>query len=438
MRLRYDVDKVDVLKKLNDEFLLVKIYAMATGKNRNFTYISKDDVIEAIPSAYYCPVVGHLRVYVDPDGVEHTYMGGHDFEITDNWEIKDVTRPYGVIIDGSEGWETINEHGTDVEYLTLLAFMWVGRYPELEEAFYSGNILFNQSMEINIKNYRQLEEDSNYWEVLGFTFSAFCLLGKADEDSTNGHTNKEAEHTEPAFISASVVPYEFSLDEFKQEFSLLKDKISELVITNYDATVDKGDESMAEEEINVIDTAATDEGASAEPEIVEDATTDDGIEPTADDDVADTTEEETTEEQTVEETPDYESLYTEIKDAYEGLKIEFEAYKESHSYDNEAYSALEQYKANREKDDREKAELALFSSFEEGIGGTDEFTALKNTADKYSIDDLEIRLWAIVGKYSNGAKSGAKKPEVIKFSLGDTNESQAETDPYGNARDYYS
>ena len=142
MRLEYDVQRIDALKRLNDEFLLVKIYAMSPGKNRNFTYISKEDTIKAIPSAYYCPVVGHVRVYTDADGVEHVYMGSHDFDITDDWEIKDVTRPYGVIVEGSEDWETVDEHGTEVEYLTFNAILWVGRYPELSEAAYSDEVLF--------------------------------------------------------------------------------------------------------------------------------------------------------------------------------------------------------------------------------------------------------------------------------------------------------
>ena len=286
IRLEYDVQRIDALKKLNNEFLLVKIYAMSPGKNRNFTYISKEDTIKAIPSAYYCPVVGHVRVYTDADGVEHVYMGSHDFDITDDWEIKDVTRPYGVIVEGSEDWETVDEHGTEVEYLTFNAILWVGRYPELNEAAYSNEVLFNQSMEINIENYRPLDEDSNYWEVLGFTFSAFCLLGKADEDSTNGHTNKEIEHTEPAFISARVEPYAFSIDEFKKEFSLLKDKISdcinnfqinhEKVVGFADGTVNEieGGESMADE-TKKVDTAATNfEENSADNENVEPETVD--------------------------------------------------------------------------------------------------------------------------------------------------------------------
>lgn len=466
MCLEYDVQRIDALKKLNDEFLLVKIYAMSPGKNRNFTYISKEDTIKAIPSAYYCPVVGHVRVYTDADGVEHVYMGSHDFDITDDWEIKDVTRPYGVIVEGSEDWETIDEHGTEVEYLTFNAILWVGRYPELSEAAYSDEVLFNQSMEINIENYRPLEEDSNYWEVLGFTFSAFCLLGKADENSTNGHTNKEIEHTEPAFISAKVEPYAFSIDEFKKEFSLLKDKISDYInnfqinydkVVNFaDETVDeiKGGESMADE-TKKVDTAVTDfeensaENENVEPETVEPVENEEKFEeeteveaPTTEveeEPTEDGAEEETHEEptETVKDAPDYEAMYNDMKNAYEGVVAEFEAYKTAHTYSNEDYQTLVEYRDNREKADRELAENELFESFADRIGETEEYEALKADASKYSIDDLKIRLYAIVGMYANTVKD-EKKNGVIKFGLGGFEEAEKKNeDPYGNAREYF-
>ena len=466
MRLEFDVQRIDALKKLNDEFLLVKIYAMSPGKNRNFTYISKEDTIEAIPSAYYCPVVGHVRVYTDDNGVEHVYMGSHDFEITDDWEIKDVTRPYGVIVEGSEGWETVDEHGKEVEYLTFNAILWVGRYPELNDAAYSDEILFNQSMEINIKNYRPLEDDSNYWEVLGFTFSAFCLLGKADENSTNGHTDKNIEHTEPAFISARVEPYEFSLDEFKKEFSLLKDKISDFINNfeiNYDkvisfaddATINEteGGESMADE-TKKVDTAVTDfeensaENENVEPETVEpeikeenfeDGSNEEATTEVEEEPVEVGTEEETNEEPTepVEDAPDYEAMYNDMKSAYEGVVAEFEAYKSAHTYSNEEYQTLVEYKQNRENADREASENELFESFADRIGETEEFEALKADASKYSIEDLKMRLYAIVGMHSNVVKD-ENKTNTIKFGLGGFEDDvEKEKDPYGNAREYY-
>ena len=443
MRVSFDTQRIEALKKLNDEFMLVKIYAMSPGKNRNMTYLSKEDTLKAIPSAYYCPVVGHIRVYVDADGVEHSYMGSHDFEITDDWEIKDVTRPYGVIVEGSEGWETIEEHGKEVEYLTFDAILWTGRYPELEQAFYSDETLFNHSMEINIENYRPLEEDSNYWEVLGYTFSAFCLLGKADKDSTNGHTDKNVEH------------------------SLLKDRINDFINNfeiNYDkvdnfsdnATVNetKGGESMADETKNVDTAAVTDfeensaENENVEPETVEpvnneenfeDGSNEEAISEVGEEPTDDGAEEETNEEPTesVEgDLPDYEAMYNDMKSAYEGVVAEFEAYKSAHTYSNEEYQILVEYKQSRENADRESAENELFESFADKIGETEEFEALKTDASKYSIEDLKIRLYAIVGMHSNFVKD-ENKNNTIKFGLGGFDEVEKEKDPYGNAREYY-
>ena len=305
-------------------------------------------------------------------------------------------------------------------------------------------------MEININNYRPLEDDSNYWEVLGFTFSAFCLLGKADEDSTNGHTDKDMEHTEPAFISARVEPYEFGLDEFKKEFSLLKDKISKFVTINET----EGGESMADETKNV-ETAVTDfEENSAvndniEPETNEPVENDEQFEESSNGEEAavdvveeptnDGAEEETNEEPTdvAEDTPDYEAMYNEMKSAYEGVVAEFEAYKSAHTYPNDEYQILADYKQNRESADRESAENELFESFADRIGETEEFETLKSDAAKYSIDDLKMRLYAIVGMHSNLVKD-EKKSNTIKFGLGGSfEEIKKEKDPYGNAREYF-
>ena len=81
-------------------------------------------------------------------------------------------------------------------------------------------------MEINIGEgkYRPLDEDSNYTEFLEWDYSALCLLGKADENSTNGHTDS-SEHTEPCFISSRVLPVEFEKSEFEMIMTEMKQKL---------------------------------------------------------------------------------------------------------------------------------------------------------------------------------------------------------------------
>ena len=210
---------------------------------------------------------------------------------------------------------------------------------------------------------------------------------------------------------------------------------------------------MADETKNV-DTAVTDfEENSAENETVglepiEPVDNEENFENGSDGDGATEVEEEPTEEGAEEETneeptepeedlPDYEAMYNEMKSAYEGVVAEFEAYKSAHTYSNDEYQILVDYKQNRENADRESAENELFESFADRIGETEEFETLKSDAAKYSIDDLKMRLYAIVGMHSNFVND-EKKSNTIKFGLGGSfDEVEKEKDPYGNAREYF-
>ena len=89
-----------------------------------------------------------------------------------------------------------------------------------------------------------------------------------------------------------------------------------------------------------------------------------------------------------------------MKDAYEGVVASFESYKADHTHTDAEYQTLVAYKETREKADRERAESELFNSFVDRIGTTEEFEALKNEASNYSLEELKLRLYAIVGMHS--------------------------------------
>ena len=208
--------KFTVIKELNSEFTLVKIKVMATGKNRNMSYFDKSVVENHLNSLNYAPVIAHL--FKNEDGEYR--IGGHDMYIDiEDWSIKSLCVPFGVVKADTFEWETINEYGTDVDYLTCEAVLWTGRYPELKETIYSEDVWWNQSMEIDCKEYRPLEEDSNYIEVLDFEFSALCLLYKSD--------NRD-ENVTPCFISADVTPINFSSDDFVTKMNEMKQAMSEV------------------------------------------------------------------------------------------------------------------------------------------------------------------------------------------------------------------
>ena len=440
--------KVKPIKPVNEEFTLCKAYVMGLGVNRNFSYISREATDAALPTLGYCPVVGHL--IRKEDGTY--YMGSHDYTITEDWELKSITVPYGVVVEDSFDYEDVEEFGETVTYLTANIILWTGRYEDLNSAIYSDDFYFNQSMEINPKQWRNYKEDSNYTDIVDYSFSALCLLGKADSKSTNGHTD-ENEHSEPCFISASVIPIEFSKSEFAEAMNEMKEKLSfclknqsSTTVTDVTMEVDidknNGGSTMAEEIKNeVVDEVTETVVEETLEETVENTVEDvaeEVVEETADDttdEIVDETVEEnkedapteevveeTTEETVVEESnEDYSVLYSELKEKYDALE-------------NEVVS-LREYKQTKESEERKCAEDALFADYEETIGETEEFKSLKEKASEFSLDALKKECLCIVGMYSMTNKTKeTNKSDSLKFSL---EPETSEDEPYGGLMKKY-
>ena len=440
--------KVKPIKPVNEEFTLCKAYVMGLGVNRNFSYISREATDAALPTLGYCPVVGHL--IRKEDGTY--YMGSHDYTITEDWELKSITVPYGVVVEDSFDYEDVEEFGETVTYLTANIILWTGRYEDLNSAIYSDDFYFNQSMEINPKQWRNYKEDSNYTDIVDYSFSALCLLGKADSESTNGHTD-ENEHSEPCFISASVIPIEFSKSEFAEAMNEMKEKLSfclknqsSTTVTDVTMEVDidknNGGSTMAEEIKNEVVDEVTETVVEetleetventvedVAEEVVEettDETTEEIVEETVEENKEDASTEEvveeTTEETVVEESnEDYSVLYSELKEKYDALE-------------NEVVS-LREYKQAKESEERKCAEDALFADYEETIGETEEFKSLKEKASEFSLDALKKECLCIVGMYSMTNKTKeTNKSDSLKFSL---EPEVSEDEPYGGLMKKY-
>ena len=386
--------KFTVLEELNSEFTLVKIKVMATGKNRNMSYLDKDVVETHLNSLNYVPVVAHL--FKDENGEYR--IGGHDMYIDwEDWSVKSLCVPFGVVKADTFEWETVNEYGADVEYLTCEAILWVGRYPELKETIYSEDIWWNQSMEIDAKQYRPLEEDSNFMEILDYEFSALCLLYKSD--------NRE-ENVEPCFMSADVTPINFSADDFATKMNEMKQAMSEVF-----AFENEEGENMDE---NKEFTAAT------EPEVVESETSSNETEP-------------------VEVVPvDYEALYNEALVTIEALTAQNADFEAQITTLNEQISTLTPYKLAVEKAEREQAESEIFAKYDGRIGEMPEYKLLKEKSSEYDLEQLDKECIMLVGKFAMSTfafnETKTTKTETMKFSVETT---PAKVSPYGDIFERY-
>lgn len=405
--------KVAPIEKINDEFTLCKCYVQSVGKNRNFSYMSKENIQRCLPTLSYAPVVGHLIDKLDEDGnpTGEKYMGGHDYYIDDDWNLKSACVPYGVVKADSFDFETVKEYEDEIEteYLTAEVVLWTGRYPELMEAIYSDDFYFNESMEISVSEYRPYEEDSNYTELTDFTYSALCLLGKADDKTS-------PEHTEPCFVESKVIPVQYSLEreEFSKVMGELKNELA--FYFNKDNTDGKEDEVVEneKEKEEVIETVEEVNEESTE-EVVENTTEETPDAEVNEDTNTESENEEVQEDETVVEASVEETVEETVEmSELDSLKAEYEEYKNSHSHTNEEFDELQKYHDDAEFEKIHSERDAMLSDEKYSVLAENEaFTELKKNMDNYSITDLEKEAKVIFADYVSS---------VGTFSMNDPNE----------------
>ena len=378
-----NVSKFEFVRPINKDFSMFKCWVAGIGKNRNMSYISKERMDSALSTLSYAPVVGHL--IKNEDGSYR--LGSHDAEFdTETWEIVPLTVPVGVVIADSFSYEVVNEYGTDVDYLCANVILWTGRYPELFDCKYSDEIFCAQSMELSVNQYRPWDEDSNYTELLDFSFSALCLLGKSDNPELNN---------EPCFISSRLEPINFSSNDFVAKFNELKEAVKECFDTEEEGEVSVAENTNMElettEEITVEETVTE--------EVVETETAEAEIE---------------TEPETQEEVVDYEAKYNDAVTEIESLKAQIAELSAS-------VDALTPYKLAAEKAERENAENEVFARYDSHIGEMAEYVELKSKAGEYEIADLERECLILVGKFTMSETKEEVEPDeaepTITFAL---------------------
>lgn len=225
--------KFSYIEKINDNFLRAKCYVMATEKNVNKSYFEKENIDRAYHTLAYAPVIGHLMF--DDNGVAH--LGGHDYKLDLNdLTLKSQCVPFGVVLPSETPvYEEVTESdGKVATYLTCEVVLWIGRYPELAQAFYDESVFTAQSMEILYSKSEPLKEDPSYTNIIDFSFDALCMLQKSDDEKFN---------VQPCFPSASIVPITYSID--KTEFSSLMTELKEeLSIYFQSNNSDKGGKNL--------------------------------------------------------------------------------------------------------------------------------------------------------------------------------------------------
>ncbi|HEY8805855.1 MAG TPA: hypothetical protein VIM42_12275 [Clostridium sp.] len=406
----------DSFEKINPEFAKVKIHVMYCGENRNGSFISRETVYKMLYSLKNIPVVGEWK---SDDFGTH----GGKVELSDDGvKFTDTTKPYGVIPSDAEvTWETIREKDgiTEHEYLTTTAYLWLGRYPEIEKILDDGA---NQSMELSITD-GQFNTEKNYYEINDGHFSALCILGS---------------DVEPCFASADIEHFSLDKEKFMQDFTEMMTELNfSLDKNNTNHTSNEVDIENIEEgglgmnEDIVIEEVILDEVVSTEP-VVEEFEKTEEVEIIIDS----------------EEKRDFEAEVKIYMDKISALESDNTDLQIKYSELESEAVELRQYKSEKIATDEYTAKEievnALFAKKEFAVLTEEEVSELKVKAFEMDLASVEKDLYALVGmklasKFSL-IKNEDGSSDVIKMSLdmGITHEDEVSSKSYAGIIKKYS
>jgi hypothetical protein len=412
IKLDFEMQFTDIVD-LNKSFAKAKCLIAYCGRNRNYSDISKEVFIDALPSIKNIPIVA--RYDADKDD-----FGGHDIRIVEKdgeINIENATVPFGVVPESANQWfeEQLLPTGEKKDCLYTDVILWKRQFG-YEHIIKSGKV--SQSMEINVSSY--IVDSDGYCIVEKMEWEALTLLGS---------------DVEPCFENASLQVYSKNIiSDFKLQYSQMLKELKQLnQSSNLEVDIDylsKGGTSMEEnketvEEV-VIDTTdqTTDKFIAEEKDTVDDDVVTEISDETNEDKVTDNE----TVEKSDEKTTDFSNELKELQGKYDNLLKEFDEYKTNYSTPNADVEELITYKNNKLAEERKITEESVFAKYEEKIGDTTEFIELKANVANYSIDALEKECIFIVGLHTEFAKE-TKKQEKVKFSV--EKNTEEESTPYG-------
>jgi hypothetical protein len=362
--------------EINDtRFMSVRIWILHTGLNHNGSIFNKEIVEKNLHTLSNTPVLAFIEDNSEGDVDFSDHRMVLERKSDGKFAYKYLGQAIGVIPESHNAhWEMrVDDSGVEREYLVCDALVWT-KWDEPIEIFNREGKTW-QSMELS-ENYDGIWNDEGYFVFKSFEFNGACLLSNVD--------------TLPA-MENSTAELVYTKSTTDKVFSEIKEKLDLFNKTFSKPCEQEGGEEMEEKfEQEVIET--TEEKSETVEEVFEtEIATEDGV-------VAEEVIEETVEEF------DYKTEYEKVKDELKTLTENFTKLEDE-------VKGLREFKELKVTQERVEKETVLFDSFSAELT-EDEMKPLKDSVSEYSLEQLEEKLFTLVGK-----KKATKQPKKEKQTV---------------------
>lgn len=400
-------------------FTKVKIWLMHLGLNRNGSIFTKEVVQKAIPSLANTPIMA--SVGLNTWGVKDFEGHESDIEVSEDGELRFINKtfPFGVIPENNNAkFETrVGDDMVEREYLTVEGLLW-NKWEDAVDILYGKHGVAGQSMELS-DEYKGYFDGENF-EFTEFQFFGACLLGDEVLPAMNNSTVelKYADSTKKYIDEKLKVFNTINFESEQGGKTLAKGKLENKIVeeTKFEEAEETTEEIQsdldgADEEEVKVETEAETEDIS---EVEEEAEVEEQEEAVADfpagkDSV-------TIEEQSIEKVAEIKAKEKEIPNPTEriliaGIEYSVEDLEKLVKDFNELSTKYSTLQADVHS---EKVE-GLFNKYSNVLDKED-VAELKADASKLSIEDLETKIFAVIGRKSFSAKKVEQEQPEIKFS----------------------
>lgn len=369
-------------------FLHVTVDVLHTGENLNGSYFKKEVVDSCIESIKNIPILGFIKC--DKFSQENDFAG-HEYKLvrTENG-VEELYNGscFGVVPEScNPRWVTkVADDGLEREYLQIDALMW-------EKFSNATNIIHRdyekaQSMELEVASVEGHDENGLFY-FDRFRFEGLCILG---------------DQTLPAMVGANVRigdGVNFTMSDITDSIrSELNDKFELFNATFAKLANDKSNQGGVENMSNTdLEQVVEEQPVDFEQETVEVAESDavenkDGAEEEVVEDEVAVVEPEFAEEEAkiADIEADYEKVksdYNEMTIAFNQLKFEYEAIKADYDEIKPKYDEYVQAEEQRKADELSALKDSKFAEYEEELGESVDFVALKEKKDELTVDEIE-------------------------------------------------
>lgn len=434
---------------LDDRFMQVKIWILNIGKNYNGSVFTKEAVLKALPTIYNTPILG----YVEENAMGEKDFSDHRMELVvqdGDFKTRYLGSAYGVIGENCNPQFEMreNELGGLEEYLTVTGLLW-SKFDDVMDIMNRDTKKY-QSMELST-SYDGYFDQEGYFVFTNFKFFGACILGAGTEPAIPRSTiermfsidkvaqdvaSKLSEYKikfakEDVQVTVEAIMKEFNfskeyltskgivfedrkdIEAFKEELKRLKESEQQKA-DNQDQSGGKQDEPKDAKK----DEKDFGKGNGNFDKQQEDQTDDPNDQKDDKKDVVNQDLDNHNKDDDNNPSDDDEKSAEDLANELKDLEEEYARIKKERDL-------LKQYKAKREKDDHKAQAEALFAMFDK-LEESD-YAEIKENLYDYSIQEIEDKLFALLGrKTASNVSPSKKKSEFAKFSFSDKLEKEKE------------